>query len=171
MPVMSIRHVRVIVHERRVAMGMAVWLAGWLAGQMLVLMMLVMLVEVFVGELVVLVLVAVALAEKKADSDRHHQHGEPVVPAQRVAQEKHGREGAYEGSRREVRCLPRSADQAKREGVEDDAHTIAEAPEHERAEDEAPRWKGKRGDDETERRVRQAGDERLDANDGERVLQ
>lgn len=62
MAMVGVRHMRVVVHERRVAMSMAVRLAQWDLWPVLVPVMIVVLVQMLVLQLVVPVFVGMPLA-------------------------------------------------------------------------------------------------------------
>jgi hypothetical protein len=74
MPVVCIRHVRVVVYERRVPVAVTVRFARGVIVPMVVLVVFIVHVEVFVVELVVGVLVAVPFAEQEPHASGHHEH-------------------------------------------------------------------------------------------------
>jgi hypothetical protein len=74
MSVMGIRQVRMIMHQGRVPVRMAVGLAERIVGTVTVLVMIVVYMGVFVLHRRVFVSMGVALEEQRRDSRRHADH-------------------------------------------------------------------------------------------------
>lgn len=67
-PVVRVRHVRMIVHERRVAVGMGMRLGRWHPGSVVVLVVRVVRVQVVVLERLVPMRVRVPFAQQRDDT-------------------------------------------------------------------------------------------------------
>lgn len=171
-PVVCVWDVGVVVGERRMPMLVAVRLARGVVNEVVVvLVVLVVHVQVLVSEFLVYVPMCMPFSQEQRETHGHHAHREPICPAQRVAQQSHRAHSTDEGSSREEGSFSCGPDEPKRVGIEDDADPVAEAPEDERAQHEAP-WRERSGDEEKAQcRVRDASHEGLDAHDGERVPQ
>jgi hypothetical protein len=74
MAVVCIRHVRVVVYERRVPVAVTVRFARGVTVPMVMLVVFIVHVEVFVDELVVGVFVVVSFAEQEPHASGHYQH-------------------------------------------------------------------------------------------------
>ncbi len=123
-PVVQVRHVRMIVHQGHVLVRMCVRLLG--RPLVRVPVVLVMDVEVVVLHRLVGVPVRVPLEEEECDPGRHGSHGDEIDAAERVAKKRYRRQRAHEGRRGEEGGLAGSPEVAQGVHVEDDAQAIAE---------------------------------------------
>ena len=87
MAVMHVRHVRMSVDERFVAVRVAVRLGRIHVRRMLVSVMLVVDVAVVVLEWLVGMQVLVAIADQEADTERHQQRGDHVRQVPTIAEQ------------------------------------------------------------------------------------
>ncbi len=71
---MNVRHVRVVVHERRVPVRMGVLRSRWIIGTMGMPMVLVMHVEMLVFECFVAVHMGMAFPKQRCDTEGHEHH-------------------------------------------------------------------------------------------------
>ena len=128
MAMVHIGHMRVLVRQRRMPVQVRVRLAD--RPVMLVDVVLVVDVSVIVLECLVRVNVLVSGSQEHDDTGRHGRHREDLACAEPLPEQSCRNERADEGSGREVRGLPRGAQQAERPHCKHDAHAVAEEPEH-----------------------------------------
>jgi hypothetical protein len=165
---MRVRHVRVIVGERRVTM----WMAVQLRHGVLVPVPVVLVVDVGVLVLERLVRVGVSVTGPDEEADTGGQdEGRDGVDGRRLfAEEGNGEKGACERRGREDGRLPGRSEQAERPGVEEDAQAVAQAPDHEGGRQGPSPGEGI-SDREGEPDVEKARGERLGPDEGKRVAQ
>jgi hypothetical protein len=106
MPVMDVRHVRVVVRERLVGVLVRVGLARRVARAVRVAVVLVVDVAVLVGRRLVDVEVRVPLAEEQTEAEGHRPRGRCLAPTERLAEDGDARHRADERGRRDERRPP-----------------------------------------------------------------
>ena len=131
--VVNVAHVRMRVHDRNVAVRVAVGLGRIDPGRMLVVMVLVVDVPMVVRERLVRMEMNVAITDEQHHTARHERGGTQVGQGPGLAQQRDREQRAGEGCRREHRGLSGRTERSQRVRVEDDAHPVRKRADRERA--------------------------------------
>jgi len=146
-PVMQIGVMRVLVHERHMAMPVRVRLAGRIAGHVRMLMVSVMRMAVLVLEGFVHVLVLMRLGEMQIESDRHQKTRNNELQRHGFAEPRDRDERADERRRREIGAGARGPEMAQSEHEQDEADAVADKADQGRAADRGRRRKLRTGNE------------------------